>query len=322
MVSFTRRFLVRENRAKKDENILMFLQQLINGLTLGAVYALVALGYTMVYGILGLINFAHGEIYMIGAYLSIVYLGLFTILGLTQSHLLLSLFFVFILSALTCAGYGVTLERIAYRPLRSAHRLSPLISAIGMSFFLQNYAMLAQGSADKVFPHILPSTPLTSGGIQISAIQIFIMLASVLLMGALHLFVGKTRLGKAMRATSQDKTMSALCGIPIDRVISVTFVIGSALAAAAGVMVAMYYGVVNFYIGYVAGIKAFTAAVLGGIGNIPGAMIGGIILGLVESMGAAYISSEFKDGFSFIILILVLIFRPTGLLGEKGAVHE
>ncbi|MFQ5588459.1 MAG: branched-chain amino acid ABC transporter permease [Nitrospiria bacterium] len=296
----------------------MFLQQLINGLTLGGVYALVALGYTMVYGILGLINFAHGEIYMIGAYLGIVYLGLFTLAGLTESHLLLSLFFVFVLSALTCAGYGVTLERIAYRPLRSAHRLSPLISAIGMSIFLQNYVMLAQGSADKVFPHIFSATPISEEGLPISQIQTFIISASFLLMAGLHFFVRKTRLGKAMRATSQDKTMAALCGIPIDRIIAITFVIGSMLAAAAGVMVSIYYGVVNFYIGYVAGMKAFTAAVLGGIGNIPGAMLGGLVLGLVESLGSAYISTEFKDGFAFLILILVLIFRPTGLLGEKG----
>jgi branched-chain amino acid transport system permease protein len=265
-----------------------------------------------------LINFAHGEIYMIGAYLSIIYLGFFTMMGLTQSHLFLSLIGVFILSGLTCAVYGMTLERIAYRPLRSAHRLSPLISAIGMSIFLQNYAMLAQGSADKVFPHILEKGSLTDGVVHVSGIQIVIMLASVLLMGGLHLFVRKTRLGKAMRATSQDKIMSSLCGIPIDRVIAATFMIGSALAAAAGMMVAMYYGVVNFYIGYVAGIKAFTAAVLGGIGNIPGAMLGGILLGLVESLGAAYVSSEFKDGFAFVILMLVLVFRPTGLLGEKS----
>jgi branched-chain amino acid transport system permease protein len=295
----------------------MFLQQLINGLTLGALYALVALGYTMVYGILELINFAHGEIYMIGAYLGIIYLGLFTVTGLTESHLFLSLFLVFVLSAATCAGYGMTMERIAYRPLRSAHRLAPLISAIGMSIFLQNYVMLTQGSADKVFPHLLPATPFSEEGIPISGIQIFIMSASVLLMAGLHFFVRKTRLGKAMRATAQDKTMASLCGIPIDQVISVTFIIGSALAGAAGVMVALYYGVVNFFIGYVAGIKAFTAAVLGGIGNIPGAMLGGILLGLVESLGAAYISSEFKDGFAFLILIFVLIFRPTGLLGEK-----
>lgn len=295
----------------------MFLQQLINGLTLGAVYALVALGYTMVYGILELINFAHGEIYMIGAYLGIIFLGLFTVTGLAESHLFLSLILTFLLSAATCAGYGVTLERIAYRPLRHAHRLSPLISAIGMSIFLQNYVMLTQGSADKVFPHLLPTGPIAAAGIPISGIQIFILLASVILMGALQFFVRKTRLGKAMRATAQDKTMASLCGIPIDRVIAVTFAIGSILAAVAGVMVAMYYGVVHFFIGYVAGIKAFTAAVLGGIGNIPGAMVGGLLLGLVESLGAAYISSEFKDGFAFLILIFVLIFRPSGLLGEK-----
>lgn len=295
----------------------MFLQQLINGLTLGAVYALVALGYTMVYGILGLINFAHGEIYMIGAYLGIIFLGLFTVTGLTESHLFLSLILSFLLSAATCAGYGMTLERIAYRPLRHAHRLAPLISAIGMSIFLQNYVMLTQGSADKVFPHILPTGPIAEAGIPISGIQIFILFASFVLMGALQFFVRKTRLGKAMRATAQDKTMASLCGIPIDRVIMVTFAIGSILAAVAGVMVAMYYGVVHFFIGYVAGIKAFTAAVLGGIGNIPGAMVGGLLLGLVESLGAAYISSEFKDGFAFLILIFVLIFRPSGLLGEK-----
>ncbi|MFY9269810.1 MAG: branched-chain amino acid ABC transporter permease [Candidatus Manganitrophaceae bacterium] len=298
----------------------MFLQQLINGLTLGAVYALVALGYTMVYGILELINFAHGEIYMIGAYLGIVYLGLFTAVGLTESHLFLSLFFVFLLSGATCAGYGITLERIAYRPLRHAHRLSPLISAIGMSIFLQNYVMLTQGSADKVFPHLLSTFSTAEMGIPrfpISGIQLFILIASVVSMGTLQFFVKKTRLGKAMRATAQDKTMASLCGIPIDRVIAITFAIGSILAAIAGVMVAIYYGVVHFSIGYVAGIKAFTAAVLGGIGNIPGAMIGGILLGLVESLGSAYVSSEFKDGFAFLILIVVLIFRPAGLLGEK-----
>jgi len=296
----------------------MFLQQLINGLTLGSVYALVALGYTMVYGILGLINFAHGEIYMIGAYLGIVYLGLFTVLGLTESHLLLSLFFVFILSGLTCAGYGMMMERIAYRPLRKAHRLSPLISAIGMSIFLQNYVMLAQGSSDKVVPHLFSAEAVLGEDFPMSQIQGFIIVASFLLMATLHFFVRKTRLGKAMRATSQDKTMAALCGIPIDRIIAITFIIGSILAAAAGVMVSVYYGVVNFYIGYVAGLKAFTAAVLGGIGNLPGAMLGGLLLGLVESLGSAYISTEFKDGFAFLILILVLIFRPTGLLGEKG----
>jgi len=295
----------------------MLLQQIVNGLALGAVYALIALGYTMVYGILELINFAHGEIYMIGAYLGILLLTFFTTVGLTQNHLALSLVLVFVVTAVYCAGYGLTLERVAYRPLRHANRLSPLISAIGVSIFLQNYVMLAQGSTDKVFPHVLTSEPITLLGVPVSPLQIFIILTSIVLMTGLHLFVKKTRLGKAMRATAQDKRMAGLVGIDINRVIAITFVIGSILAAAAGVMVAIYYGLVNFFIGYVAGIKAFTAAVLGGIGNIPGAMLGGFILGLVESLGASYISSEYKDVFAFLILIVVLILRPSGLLGEK-----
>ncbi|MBI5326697.1 MAG: branched-chain amino acid ABC transporter permease [Deltaproteobacteria bacterium] len=295
----------------------MFIQQIINGLTLGSVYALIALGYTMVYGILQLINFAHGEIYMIGAYMAVIALGVLTATGLTAVNLPLSIFLVFIISGLFCGAYGLTLERIAYRPLRHAHRLSPLISAIGMSIFLQNYVMLTQDTVDKVFPHIIPATGLELAGASISYLQIFILAASFILMTALHLFIKKTRLGKAMRATSQDSRMASLVGINVDSVIAVTFVIGSILAAAAGVMVAMYYGSVNFFIGYSAGIKAFTAAVLGGIGNIPGAMLGGLLLGLVEGLGASYISSEYKDVFAFLILILVLIFRPTGLLGER-----
>jgi branched-chain amino acid transport system permease protein len=295
----------------------LFGQQLVNGITLGAVYALIALGYTMVYGILGLINFAHGEIYMIGAYLGIILLGVFTILGWTAQHLLLSLFLAFVLAALICAAYGVTLERVAYRPLRQAPRLSPLISAIGMSIFLQNYVMLTQGTSDKVFPHILPDSGFDLAGVRVTALQVLIVAATLALMAALTLFVARTRLGKAMRATSQDARMAGLVGIDINRIITTTFLIGSSLAAVAGVMVSMYYGAVNFYIGYVAGIKAFTAAVLGGIGNIPGAILGGFILGLVESLGAAYLSSEYKDAFAFLILILVLLLRPSGLLGER-----
>jgi branched-chain amino acid transport system permease protein len=298
----------------------MLLQQLINGLTLGAVYALIALGYTMVYGILGMINFAHGEIYMIGAYLGIIFFGILTVLGLTSEHLILSLFLVFLATAVYCGAYGFTLERVAYRPLRQAHRLAPLISAIGMSIFLQNYVMLTQGSADKVFPPILPAGGIVlAGSTTLSYIQMLILSTSVVLMVALHLFVAHTRLGKAIRATAQDSRMASLVGININGVIAATFVMGSVLAAAAGLMVATYYGVVNFFIGYVAGIKAFTAAVLGGIGNIPGAMLGGILLGLVESLGSSYISSEYKDLYSFLILILVLIFKPTGLLGERIA---
>ncbi|HEX9757830.1 MAG TPA: branched-chain amino acid ABC transporter permease [Nitrospiria bacterium] len=295
----------------------MFIQQLVNGLALGAVYALLALGYTMVYGILQLINFAHGEIYMIGAYMGILSLAFLTAIGLTEDHFFLSLLLVFVISAIFCAAYGLTLERVAYRPLRHAHRLSPLISAIGMSIFLQNYVMLSQGSTDKVFPHNIPNVSMVFMGIQFSVLQVFIIGTSIVLMICLTLFIQKTRLGKAMRATSQDREMAGLVGIDVNKVIAITFVIGSILASAGGVMVGMYYGLINFSMGYVAGIKAFTAAVLGGIGNIPGAMLGGFILGLVESLGASYISSEYKDGFAFIILILVLVFRPRGLLGEK-----
>ncbi|MEW6323765.1 MAG: branched-chain amino acid ABC transporter permease [Nitrospirota bacterium] len=295
----------------------MLLQQLVNGLTLGGVYALIALGYTMVYGILGLLNFAHGEIYMIGAYLGIIFLGLLIQWGVATHSLILALAGAFLLAALYCGAYGFTLERIAYRPLRHSHRLAPLISAIGMSIFLQNYVMLAQGSADKVFPHVLPSGGVMLGQTPVSYLQLFILVTSVALMAGLHFFVKRTKLGKAMRATAQDHRMAGLLGINTNQVISATFIIGSVLAAAAGVMIAMYYGLVNFFIGYMAGIKAFTAAVLGGIGHIGGAMLGGFLLGLMESLGAGYLSSEYKDVFAFLILIVVLIVRPTGLLGER-----
>ncbi|MCC6544111.1 MAG: branched-chain amino acid ABC transporter permease [Nitrospirae bacterium] len=295
----------------------MLIQQLINGITLGAVYALIALGYTMVYGILELINFAHGEIYMLGAYIAIITLSFLTISGITSANLLLSLIIAGIVAIIYCGAYGLTLEKVAYRPLRHAPRLAPLISAIGMSIFLQNYVMLSQGSADKIFPQIFPEGNITIANSTLTYIQCFIIISSVVLMVALQTFIKKTRIGKAMRATAQDKKMASLLGIDIDTVIVVTFITGSVLAAAAGVMVAMYYGLINFYMGYVAGIKAFTAAVLGGIGNIQGAVLGGFILGILESMGAAYISSEYKDAFAFIVLILILIFKPTGLLGER-----
>ncbi len=296
----------------------MFFQQIVNGLTLGGVYALIALGYTMVYGILELINFAHGEIYMLGAYLGIIFLGFFTAIGLTHSNIILALALTFVLSVIFCSAYGFTVEKIAYRPLRNAPRLSPLISAIGVSIFLQNYVMLAQGTTDKVFPHIFGSSGFGLMNARITYIQVFIVATSFVLMIALHLFVVKTKMGKAMRAVAQDKTMASLVGINIDRIISMTFVIGSGLAAIAGLMVAMYYGLVNYFIGYVAGIKAFTAAVLGGIGSIPGAMLGGIVLGLVESFGASYISSEYKDAYAFALLIIILLIKPTGLLGTRS----
>jgi branched-chain amino acid transport system permease protein len=291
----------------------MFLQQLINGLTLGSVYALIALGYSMVYGILELINFAHGEIYMLGAYLGIIFLAFFTAAGLTSYSLPLALLLTFVLSVLFCSCYGFTIEKIAYKPLRNAPRLSPLISAIGVSIFLQNYVMLTQGATDKVFPPLFGSKGFQLMSVRMTYLQLFIILASVILMIALQLFIRKTRMGKAMRAVAQDKTMASLVGINIDTVISLTFIIGSGLAAAAGLMVAMYYGLVNYYIGYIAGIKAFTAAVLGGIGSIRGAMVGGILLGVVESLGGSYISGEYKDAYAFVILIIILFVKPGGL---------
>lgn len=295
----------------------MFSQQILNGITVGGVYALIALGYTMVYGILELINFAHGEIYMIGAYLGIIFIGMFTVVGLTQQSLLLALLLTFILSVVFCSAYGFTIEKLAYKPLRKAPRLSPLISAIGVSIFLQNYVMLTQGATDKVFPHIIETTKIEFFNLTITALQLFIIIASILLMALLHLYVMKTKTGKAMRAVAQDKVMASLLGINIDRIISVTFIIGSGLAAIAGLMVAMYYGLVNYYIGYIAGIKAFAAAVLGGIGSIPGAMLGGFILGIVESLAASYLSSEYKDAYAFVILIIILLIKPTGLLGKS-----
>lgn len=296
----------------------MFFQQLINGLTLGGVYALIALGYTMVYGILELINFAHGEIYMLGAYLGIIFFGFFTVAGLTSYSLPLSFAITFVLSIIFCSAYGYTIEKMAYRPLRNAPRLSPLISAIGMSIFLQNYVMLTQGATDKVFPHLFGASGFNFMTARVTYVQTAIIAASVVLMAGLHLFVAKTRMGKAMRAVAQDRVMASLLGINIDSVISMTFVIGSGLAAVAGIMIALYYGLVNYSIGYIAGIKAFTAAVLGGVGSIPGAMVGGLFLGLVESMGASYISSEYKDAYAFAVLMVVLVVRPSGIFGKRA----
>jgi branched-chain amino acid transport system permease protein len=294
----------------------MFFQQLINGLTVGGVYALIALGYTMVYGILELINFAHGEIYMLGAYLGIIFFGFFTAAGLTSYSLPLSLLLTFAMAVIFCSAYGFTMEKIAYRPLRNAPRLSPLISAIGVSIFLQNYVMLTQGATDKVFPHLFGTSGFTLFNARVTHLQTAIMLASLFLMVSLHLFITKTKMGKAMRAVAQDKVMASLLGINIDSIISLTFIIGSGLAAIAGIMIALYYGLVNYSIGYIAGIKAFTAAVLGGIGSIPGAMFGGLFLGFVESMGASYISSEYKDAYAFLVLIVVLLIKPSGIFGK------
>jgi branched-chain amino acid transport system permease protein len=294
----------------------MFFQQLVNGLTVGSVYAIIALGYTMVYGILELINFAHGEIYMLGAYLGIILLGFFTASGLTEQNFLLSVLLTIFLAIILCAMYGYTMEKVAYKPLRNAPRLSPLISAIGISIFLQNYVMLTQGATDEVFPYHIGNTVIHFQTIQMTVSQVLIIIVSGVMMFSLHLFISHTRIGKAMRATSQDMTMAALVGINVDTIISLTFVLGAMLAAVAGVMVAVYYGLVNYTIGYIAGIKAFTAAVLGGIGSIRGAMLGGVLLGLMESMGAAYISTEYKDAIAFVILIIILLIKPSGIFGR------
>jgi branched-chain amino acid transport system permease protein len=255
---------------------------------------------------------------MLGAYLGIIVLGILTYGGVTAYSLPLSLLLAVIISMAFCAAYGAVIERVAYRPLRNAPKLAPLISAVGMSIILQNFVMLAQGKEYKNLPPMLPSEGFTIFGANVSPVQIYILTASVLIMLGLHVFVTRTRLGKAMRATSQDRVMAGLVGININQVISITFMIGSALAAVAGVMVTLYYGVVHFFMGYLAGIKAFTAAVLGGIGSIPGAMLGGFMLGLIENFGASYISSVYKDAFAFLVLIVTLIIRPAGLLGQKS----
>lgn len=298
----------------------MFLQQFIHGLTLGCVYALIALGYTMVYGILELINFAHGEIYMLGAYMAIITFGFATVIGLTEVSIFISLILSLLTSVIVVSLYGFSIERVAYRPLRNAPRLSLLISAIGVSIFLQNYVMLTQGATYKVFPPGIGAQGFMIGDAKITLLQLLIMLLSGVIMISLHIFITKTRIGKAMRAVAQDSLMASLVGIDTNRIISITFIIGSGLAAVAGFMVSMYYNLVNYYIGYIAGIKAFTAAVLGGIGSIPGAMFGGIILGLIESLAAGYISAEYKDVYAFIVLIIILLVKPSGLF--KKALEE
>jgi len=295
-----------------------FLQQLINGVTLGAIYGLIAIGYTMVYGIIGMINFAHGEIFMIGAFVALIAFLLMALVGITWIPLALLL--VLLIAMVFTSVYGWTVERLAYRPLRGSFRLAPLISAIGMSIFLQNYVQILQGARVK------PLQPVVDGGfnvmqrgdfvVSLSYLQIIIVTVTVVLMASFSLLIARTSLGRAQRACEQDRTMAALLGINVDRTISLTFVMGAALAAVAGLMFVLYYGVIDFYIGFLAGIKAFTAAVLGGIGSLPGAMLGGLLIGLIETFWSAYFTVEYKDVAAFSILVLVLIFRPTGLLGK------
>ena len=291
-----------------------FLELLLGGLTKGSIYALIALGYTMVYGIIQLINFAHGEIYMIGAFVALIVSGVLTIYGFSGVSILILAALVAMIYA---AAYGYTLERVAYRPLRNAPRLSPLISAIGMSIFLQNYVMLSQTPDFLPFPALIPDFKfLDPYAAYLGSADLVILVTTALTMVALTVLIKFTRIGKAMRATQQDMTMARLVGINVDRVISLTFVLGSVLAAIAGVLIGSYSGQINFYIGFLAGVKAFTAAVLGGIGNVPGAVLGGLVLGLAESFAAGYVSSSYEDVFAFGILVLILILRPSGLLGK------
>jgi branched-chain amino acid transport system permease protein len=295
-----------------------FLQQLINGLTLGSIYGLIAIGYTMVYGIIGMINFAHGEIYMIGAFISIIALLVLGLAGVSYVPLALAL--VLLTTMFFTSVYGWTVERLAYRPLRRSHRLAPLISAIGMSIFLQNYVQILQGAREKPMPPLVQGgfTVFESAGftVRLSYLQLLIMLLTLVLMIGFTTLIAATRLGRAQRACAQDIGMAALLGVDVDRVISTTFVMGAALAAVAGLMVTLYYGVVDFFIGFLAGVKAFTAAVLGGIGSLPGAMLGGVLIGLIEAFWSGYFSAEYKDVSVFVVLILVLVLRPTGLLGR------
>lgn len=294
-----------------------FLELFFGGLTRGSIYALIALGYTMVYGIIQLINFAHGEIYMIGAFTALIAASVLTLLGFSGLSLLCLAGLIAIIYA---SAYGYTMEKIAYRPLRQASRLSPLISAIGMSIFLQNYVLLAQTSDFLSFPALIPEVPLLdrfAAFMMPSEVVIFVTTAVVMV--TLTLFIKFTRIGKAMRATSQDKTMAMLLGVNVDRVISVTFIIGSALAAVGGVLISSHIGQINFYIGFIAGIKAFTAAVLGGIGSIPGAVLGGLVLGWTESFATGYVSSDYEDVFAFGLLVFILIFRPAGILGKSSS---
>lgn len=295
-----------------------FFQQLVNGLTIGSTYALIAIGYTMVYGIIGMINFAHGEVYMIGSYIAFIVLAALALLGLDSLPLML--IGAFAISMIVTSAYGFSIERVAYRPLRGGNRLIPLISAIGMSIFLQNVVRLAQGSRDIAMPSLITGGwsigPEEGFHATLSYMQLVIFIVTFITMTALTLFISRSRMGRACRACAEDIKMTNLLGINTNNVIALTFVIGAALAAVAGVLLSLYYGVINPYIGFMAGLKAFTAAVLGGIGSIPGAVLGGLLLGVTEAITAGYFSTEYKDVVAFSLLILILLFRPTGILGR------
>jgi branched-chain amino acid transport system permease protein len=292
------------------------LQQLVNGVTLGMIYGLIAVGYTMVYGIIGMINFAHGDVFMVGAYVAIIVLT--ALAGITSVPL--GILVALLLSAALCGLYGFSIERVAYRPLRGSFRLAPLISAIGMSILLENYVQTSQGALERAIPAVIPGgiTLMKQDGfvVQLSWMQMAIVIVTLVTLAIFTYIVTKTPLGRAMRAVEQDAKMAALLGIDTNRTISYTFIIGSALAAVAGVMFLLYYGVIDFYIGFNAGIKAFTAAVLGGIGSLPGAVLGGLLIGLIEAFWSGYATVAYKDVAVYSILAIVLMFMPTGLLGR------
>jgi len=295
-----------------------FFQQFTNGLAVGGIYALIALGYTMVYGVLKLINFAHGDLFTIGAYLG---LSILSSIGLTEHVGNITGVLLLAVMVMALVGIiGVVLDRAAYRPLRESPRLSAVVSALGASIFLQNMVMLIYGARFQVYPQdILPKVAIHIFGVSVPLMRILILMTSIILMLALYFFIQKTRIGTAIRAAAIDQGAARLMGIDVDKVIMIVFLIGPALGGAAGLMVGLYYGQINFTMGWVYGLKAFTAAILGGIGNIPGAMMGGILLGVIEAMGAAYLSIAWKDAIAFCVLILILMFRPTGLFGERVA---
>ncbi|CFX39643.1 leucine/isoleucine/valine transporter subunit; membrane component of ABC superfamily [Candidatus Filomicrobium marinum] len=295
-----------------------FVQQLLNGLTLGSVYGLIAIGYTMVYGIIGMINFAHGDVFMVSVFIGLILFLLITSLfgGLAIA---LALIIVLVAAMALTALWSWTIERVAYRPLRGSFRLAPLISAIGMSIFLVNFVQLVQGPRNKSIPPIIDGSftlPMIDGNVTVAYKQLLIMGTTVVLLTAFWFIVQKTSLGRAQRACEQDRKMAALLGINVDRTISLTFVMGAALAAVAGVLYLVQYGVVSFADGFVPGVKAFTAAVLGGIGSLPGAVIGGLLIGLIEVLWSAYFSIDYKDVAAFSILAITLIFMPSGILGK------
>ncbi len=292
-----------------------YLQQLVNGLTVGSTYALIAIGYTMVYGIIGMINFAHGEVYMIGSYVAFMAIAGLAMFGIHSLPIVMIA--AFAASVIVTSAYGYSIERVAYRPLRGSNRLIPLISAIGMSIFLQNEVLLTQDSKAKAIPNLIPGNLVFGdNGVTISYMQILIFVVTTLTMLGLTLFISRSRLGRACRACAEDIKMANLLGINTNNIIALTFVIGAALAAVAAVLLGLQYGVINPHLGFLAGIKAFTAAVLGGIGSIPGAMLGGLVLGVAEAFGADLFGDQYKDVVAFSLLVLVLLFRPTGILGR------